>query len=50
MNKIIHFNDYQNTIIRDENNDEVGYDPTMLLGKRTLKRSAKENIDYKEKA
>ena len=22
----------------------------MLLGKRTLKRSAKENIDYKEKA
>lgn len=22
----------------------------MLLGKRTLKRSAKENIDYKEKS
>ena len=49
LNKIIHFNDYQNTIIRDENNDEVGFD-SMLLGKRTLKRSAKENIDYKEKA
>lgn len=48
LNKIIHFNDYQNTIIRDENNNEEILDPSML-GKRTLKRSAKENVDYKEK-
>jgi hypothetical protein len=48
LNKIIHFNDYQNTIIRDENNNEDILDPS-LLGKRTLKRSAKENVDYKEK-
>lgn len=51
LNKIIHFNDYQNTIIRDENNEEIlniNADPS-LLGKRTLKRSAKQNVDYKEK-
>lgn len=48
LNKIIHFNDYQNAIIRDENNEEILNDPS-LLGKRTLKRSAKENVDYKEK-
>lgn len=48
LNKIIHFNDYQNTIIRDENNNEEILDPSML-GKRTLKRSAKVNVDYNEK-
>lgn len=50
LNKILHFNDYQNTIIRDEGLDENALlnDPS-LLGKRTLKRNAKQNIDYKEK-
>lgn len=51
LNKIIHFNDYQNTIIRDEGGEEI-LNPNYqneILGKRTLKRTAKANVDYKEK-
>ena len=50
LDKIIHFNDYQNTIIRDENDagGEVNGYGEQLLGKRVLKRSAKQNVDYKD--
>ena len=47
LNKVMHFNEYQNTIIRDNDDGLTLNETDKLLGKRVLKRSAKENVDYK---